>query len=546
MREWRPRLPATTPASQMGLLHGTTEGIPAFRWVDRATGRVYVANRPADARDIEALHSDGHGLLADDGVSVSNLFTGDAPVAYATMSAVDRTQETLATRRAVSRFLARPDGLARGISRTVAEVVRERFQAARARRRDLRPRVHRGWAFAVERAALNGVLRDLNTSLVATSMLEGRRVVYVDYVDYDAVAHHAGMLRPESLDALAGIDAVLAQLEKVAAVAPRPYRFVVLSDHGQSQGEVFADRYGEDLAALVSRLARATVTDATAGSEAAGRLGAVTASAGSLDTAFGRALHAAGDRIERRGNAGADRAVQTQQAAVAGRSRRSDGGARAAPRSAGEEFLVFGSGNLGLVYVAGEDHRLSREELDARFPALWPVSSRTRGSASPSSVPPGTASSPSGRTASTGSSAARCSGRPARAVRGPRGRVRRAGGGDAGGPRRPGEQPRRRDGGGRGVRGARRLPRRPRRLAGPGDARAPRRTCRPPTASSSVPRCCTASSSAGSSCSGTAATLPARRGAAVATGRAGVFRGRTDPGRIPGHDDFPGQTSWTT
>ena len=94
MAEWRPKLPATTPASQMGILHGTIEGIPAFRWVDRAEGRVYVANKPADAAAIEARHSDGRGLLADDGVSVSNLFTGDAPTAYATMSAVHRTQET--------------------------------------------------------------------------------------------------------------------------------------------------------------------------------------------------------------------------------------------------------------------------------------------------------------------------------------------------------------------------------------------------------------------------------------------------------------------
>ena len=114
MAEWRPRLPATTPASQMGILHGTNEGIPAFRWVDRPTGRVFVANKPADAADIEALHSDGHGLLADDGVSVSNLFTGDAPTAYVTMSAIKRTQETKEARASVSRFLARPDGLARG------------------------------------------------------------------------------------------------------------------------------------------------------------------------------------------------------------------------------------------------------------------------------------------------------------------------------------------------------------------------------------------------------------------------------------------------
>ena len=49
LREWTPKLPATTPASQMGILHGVIDGIPAFRWYDRARDRVLVANRPADA-----------------------------------------------------------------------------------------------------------------------------------------------------------------------------------------------------------------------------------------------------------------------------------------------------------------------------------------------------------------------------------------------------------------------------------------------------------------------------------------------------------------
>ena len=52
--------------------------MPAFRWYDRELGRVLVANRPADAAIIEERASNGRGLLADDGVSVSNLFTGDA------------------------------------------------------------------------------------------------------------------------------------------------------------------------------------------------------------------------------------------------------------------------------------------------------------------------------------------------------------------------------------------------------------------------------------------------------------------------------------
>ncbi len=123
MAEWRPKLPATTPASQMGILHGTIEGIPAFRWVDRAEGRVYVANKPADAAVIEATHSNGRGLLVDDGVSVSNLFTGDAPTAYATMSAVKRTRET---RAGEAHPLPVPGPAGRPGAEHVADVQRDR------------------------------------------------------------------------------------------------------------------------------------------------------------------------------------------------------------------------------------------------------------------------------------------------------------------------------------------------------------------------------------------------------------------------------------
>lgn len=35
-----------------------------------------------------------------------------------------------------------------------------------------------------------------------------------------------------------------------------------------------------------------------------------------------------------------------------------------------ETFHVFGSGNLGLVYVRGAKQQLTRQQLDERFPAL--------------------------------------------------------------------------------------------------------------------------------------------------------------------------------
>ena len=255
--EWTPKLPATTPASQMGILHGVIDGIPAFRWYDRARDRVMVANRPADAAVIEEDLSTGKGLLVDDGVSISNLFTGDAPSAVLTMSRRVRGGES--ARKAVAQFVISPAGLTRAISRSVSELSRDRFQAKRAVRRDVQPRCERTWETALLRCVTNGALRDLNTVLVAQHMLAGTRSIYVDYVDYDEIAHHAGILRPESLEALEAVDGVLHQLEMVASAAPRRYRFVILSDHGQAQGTPFADRFGEDLATLVARLARSDV-----------------------------------------------------------------------------------------------------------------------------------------------------------------------------------------------------------------------------------------------------------------------------------------------
>jgi hypothetical protein len=330
------------------------DGIPAFRWYDRANDRVLVANRPADAAVIEADMTTGRGLLVDGGVSISNLFTGDAPEAALTMSR--RAVGAESTRRGVARFVSRPDGLARALSRTVAELTRERFQSRRAIRRDVQPRVKRGWEFAALRSVTNGALRDLNTALVSEHMLRGTRAIYVDYLDYDEVAHHAGILRPESLAALEAVDGVLRQLELVATVTPRPYRFVVLSDHGQAQGAVFADRYGEDLATVVARLAEAEVAVSDQDVEGWGRTKGLVDELGSGDGVTARTMRSASDAMARQGKDQAD--------SVGPGNSRSEG------TDGDETFHVFGSGNLGLIYVRGEKTQLTRQQLDDRFPAL--------------------------------------------------------------------------------------------------------------------------------------------------------------------------------
>lgn len=353
LRQWTPKLPATTPASQMGILHGVIDGIPAFRWYDRARDKVVVANKPADAALIEETLTTGRGLLADGGASISNLFTGDASHSALTMSR--RASASDATRRAVAKFVATPSGLTRSLSRTVSELLRDRFQTRRAIRRDVQPRCQRTWTTALLRSVTNGALRDLNTVLVSQHMLQGTRSVYVDYVDYDEIAHHAGVLRPEALEALESIDGVIRQLELVASVAPRPYVFVLLSDHGQSQGATFADRYGEELAVVVSRLAAADVTVSDADVEGWGRARVLV---DELSTGRGvgpGAMRSASEAMDNHDRHHPDFV-------------KSD--ARPSASDGDGTFHVFGSGNLGLIYVRGESQQLTRRELDARFPAL--------------------------------------------------------------------------------------------------------------------------------------------------------------------------------
>ena len=63
--------------------------------------------------------------------------------------------------------------------------------------------------------------------------------------------------------ALDGVDSAIASLVKATEEAPRPYKFIVLSDHGQSLGETFLQRYGVSLGEYVRSLmsGRATLVE---------------------------------------------------------------------------------------------------------------------------------------------------------------------------------------------------------------------------------------------------------------------------------------------
>ncbi len=349
LETWWARVPSTTPASQAGLLHGDSSEIPAFRWWDRDLRRLVVTNHPADAALVEQRLTNGHGLLAGGGTAVSAMFTGDAERAYVVMSRTrnrgpDGSGAGLGPGAEFVRFFASPFVLARAVSLTFGEVVKELYQARRQHVRDVRPRISRGGWYVLLRGVTNVLMRDLSTSLVAEALVRGDPTVFVDLVDYDEIAHHAGPTRPESLRALEGLDRVLRTLEQAVLVAPRDYRVVVLSDHGQALGETFEQLEGRSLIDVVRELmARPDASGLESGTgEDWGPLNAlVTSVVGS----------------------GGSRAMGPD----AGRaSRRPPGEGTPEP----PELVVVGSGNLGLVWFPRVDHRLVLEELQDRWPAL--------------------------------------------------------------------------------------------------------------------------------------------------------------------------------
>ena len=88
LTEWETDLSSQTGASQAGILLGSNEDIPAFRWVEKETATTMTCSAPPDCAEIERRHS-GHGLLRDGGASRGNLLSGEADHMILTVSRMD-------------------------------------------------------------------------------------------------------------------------------------------------------------------------------------------------------------------------------------------------------------------------------------------------------------------------------------------------------------------------------------------------------------------------------------------------------------------------
>ena len=331
LAEWETDLSSQTGASQAGILLGSNEDISAFRWVEKETATSMACSAPTDCAELERRLGTGIGLLVNGGASRGNLLSGEAEDVILTVSRMDAEKKANPGYRA---FFANGDNAIRTLVLFGWEVVLEWTAALRAIRRDVQPRGHRGGIYPLMRGALCVFVRDLIVSGVLTDIMRGRPAVYATFSGYDEVAHHSGLERADTLEALRKLDDHFGHIELACRYAPRPYEIVVLSDHGQTQGATFKQRNGYGLDELVERaLARGEVSGVAGGDEQHSMVSLAVTEATGTTSDKKRPKNDVSDR----------------------------------------DVVVMGSGNLGLIYLMEERRRLTMEEIDERHPELLPT-----------------------------------------------------------------------------------------------------------------------------------------------------------------------------
>jgi hypothetical protein len=358
---WETDLSSQTSASQAGILQGNNTNIPAFRWYDRKAKEIVSSSSPSFVAELEKKLSNGDGLLSEGGASRGNLLSGDAPNVMNTASTVTDFSRFHTTE--FYAYFLNPYNFTRTLILSIWDIILEIRQFRKARRTNTYPildKSHRGGKYPLLRVFTTVVMRDLNIYTLIGDMFAGVSSAYATFVGYDEVAHHSGVETEDAFDILRKLDRAFARVEEAAKSAPRPYHLVVLSDHGQTAGATFKQRYGLSLEELVQQLAseKYNVQGAIDVHEDWKHLNVfltetVSFERSAVSKPLGRALKrntkdgevTFGPESEEQDQA----ELQTEQFA---------------------HLVALASGNLGLIYSTRIEERANLEQIEAIYPGM--------------------------------------------------------------------------------------------------------------------------------------------------------------------------------
>jgi hypothetical protein len=282
---------------------------------------------------LEARISDGNGLLVDNGASRSNLFSGDTDNVIFTFSKILNIRKLY--NRAWFSVFSNPSNFARIMCLFLSEIILEIISQVKHRLKNIQPRIKRGIAYIPTRAATNVFMREINTStLIGDMMVADIDVAYSTYLGYDEIAHHSGVRDEDSWYALKGMDKQIKRLINTNRYNPRKYQFVIQSDHGQTNGATFKQRFGQSLEDYVKSLLPKDMK----------MFAKMTSNEDHYAESFLPFSKNNDDLIDK------------GEVEELGDS----------------EVIVLASGNLAMIYLTQWSHRLTYEEIEDLFPELIP------------------------------------------------------------------------------------------------------------------------------------------------------------------------------
>ena len=377
LRKWETDLSSQTGASQAGILHGNNRDIVAYRWVEKENNnRIMVSGKLDDAEIIEQRISNGKGLLSHKGISITNMFTGDSSTPILTSSRFKLFKNMYV--KSLDVVFIEAYSFQRIFILFVLEIIIEIKSQIEHKVKNIKPRLRRNIIYTTIRAGANVFLREIATeTLIGNIMKENFNSTYVSYVGYDEIAHHCGVRDRDVWNVLKQIDLQFDRIKRAEKMVSRNYEFVVLSDHGQSNGATFKQRYDITLANYVRSLLPEDMKayyktefisnhfkDAYIPQNK--QIGSIVEKVENME-----------DFISNLNKNKFPEFIKNND--IIGRYSNNldyitkhESTPQTSKKASDSELIVLGSGNLGLIYLTQWNRRLNYEEIVMRFPNLIP------------------------------------------------------------------------------------------------------------------------------------------------------------------------------
>ena len=233
-------LPSSTAAFQLAAMYGVRPDIPGFHYHQKRRREDVYFPRAGDAAHVEREQAAGRRGILEGGASYGCVFTGGAVDNLFTFANLKRPSGT---------------GLLAALSAVVVlawvivkSTVITAVELARAALRLLADPVGewaRGWKWLAIKVGLSVWVRELFTLAVSRDLYAGAPAVYVNFLDYDVMAHAYGPRHRRAIRTLRRLDDSIRQLWRVCRRVPEHrYDLYVLADHGQALTTPFTNLAG--------------------------------------------------------------------------------------------------------------------------------------------------------------------------------------------------------------------------------------------------------------------------------------------------------------